>query len=113
MSASIASSPAQSRRPMSQAVHSTTKTATRELPCRAIRSQIWEAAKYLALHDTGAREISAVLANRFHMAESAVDRILVLAGAAEERRATSYAVGLRNTAAMEEEAAGAVWSEVA
>ena len=83
------------------------------IPCRRVCDLVWDAAKRLALAGDDAREISLVLAGRFHLSERQVDRILVLHGMSHERRATGYAVGHRNTAAMAEEAGAAVWREVA
>lgn len=80
------------------------------LPCRGLRSQIWEAAKdMLALGDD--REISRVLSSRFRVAETVVDRILVVEGVTHERGRAALSTGIQSALGIEREAVRTVDEE--
>jgi hypothetical protein len=58
------------------------------------------------------RELSAVLANRFHTSERIVDAVLVIEGMRHEREAAALRNGLVNTLAIAQEAIAAVDEEL-
>jgi len=72
---------------------------------------MWEqACELIAAGD--AREISAVLANRFRTSERVVDAVLVVEGIRHQREAAALRNGLVNTLAIAQEAIAAVDEEL-
>ena len=58
------------------------------------------------------RQLVPLLAYRNHLSERQVITILLTTGIAYERTATTWKVGMFNTASMADESGKAVWSEM-
>lgn len=82
------------------------------LPLPEVRRQIWaQACDLVAAGES--RELSAVLANRFHTSERMIDTVLVTEGMRHERVAAALRNGLVNTLSLAHDANAAVESEIA
>ncbi len=81
--------------PIRKPVASSTSNRSVRLPLIPVRRKIWDAARDLVA--TGdAREVSAVLANRFRLPEAVIDAVLVHEGIRHERVATTLRIGVTN-----------------
>jgi hypothetical protein len=81
------------------------------LPLPQVRRRIWiQACELVAVGEQ--RELSAVLANRFHTSERIIDTVLVSEGMRHERIAAALRNGLVNTLSIAHEASSAFDTEI-
>jgi hypothetical protein len=95
--------------PARKPVHSSKSCA--RLPLAAVRRRIWEQAVELATAGD-ARDMPAVLANRFKVPERTIHLVLIAEGMAHERRAATLHNGMLNTIAMAREASEEIHEEL-
>ncbi len=78
---------------------------------RVLKASVMDAARSLYA-DGDQREISTVIARRLGLSEATVDRILTAHALAGERYRRAYEVGVRNAAALAQQAAESVWKDL-
>jgi hypothetical protein len=81
------------------------------LPLAPVRKLIWEQAVELATAGD-ARDVPAVLANRFKIPERTIHLVLIAEGMAHERTAAALRNGMVNALAMAREAGGGIHEEL-
>jgi hypothetical protein len=93
--------------PRKQPTKASTSRSRAALPLPAVRRRIWEQACDL-ISSGEQREISTILAARFHSSERMINRVLVIEGMKHEREAIALRTGLLNALQIAREAAAGV-----